>query len=379
MGNSHNAEDSIPHFGTPQLDKVFLRRKKVIAECKYSATGTGFTVFDTLKTSRRIKVSPERIGLEDITPFDASTFLNVNKSVHLLELIDIATGEVEKSIRIDPWITYSYLAVVGEYIFLGGNQFTIRVRKDFSSLRRIRHPQGTSVVAGVEINRRLGNLYSIPGGAGTVKIRDPKEMVTLKKIEIPPASEGQYSFLRRLDSWHLVLVSKSGIVTLVNIKTEKVTHFKHFYNSTPLFVSIYGYQKSKQDGIRKAWIFLGFAKKVEALFFNYSQEGKVVANTSVRKEITKVKNLQGMTAVDEDKVLCLGENGKFEVWRVGHTTPIERECLYKRETGKDARKLLLVPLTSREEKEETLRFRRELESYGIPIPKELLGVVAGFI
>src|SRR5579875_3694864 len=113
MGNSQNPQNSEPRptamhsrnqaFGIPQLDKVFLRRKKVIAECNYSATGTGFTVFDTLKTSKRIKVSPERMGLEDITPFDASTFLNVNKSMHLLELIDIATGEVEKSIRIEPW------------------------------------------------------------------------------------------------------------------------------------------------------------------------------------------------------------------------------------------------------------------------------------
>lgn len=382
MGNCHSPQQS--EEADVGLDQLFLRKTKIVA-LSNSVPGVSINVFDTLGGKKTLKVEPERKSSAHLTVLDSDTLLNFNNSSNALDLIDSSTGKVRFTRTLEPWNIYSHLVVVGNYIFLEGNERLILVKRDLSRLKTLRHLPGVISMDGTRVDGRLASLYLIVEGqgrtemrTGVVKIRDPKEMKVLKEFEISLTGGEHYSYLRKVDSRHLILVSNFGRITLLNVNTEKVTHFMHFHKkSVPFYVSVCKYIRySGSGGVRKVWIFLGFPQKVEGITFRYSPEGKVLGDLVRRKFVTKTKNLQGIAAMDENRVLCLDEKGKFEVWEVGGR---KNQCLYRGEVGDDAQRPMIAPLTEAEELKETSRLWNQLESYSLPIPKELTRVVAEFI
>ena len=169
-------------------------------------------------------------------------------------------------------------------------------------------------------------------------------------------------FLKPLDNENLLILASFCRVMHVNIMTGVVSAFSNSEKFRPIDVDVFPGSQN---------IFAARATEVKLLTLDWKAM-RVISRTVVELDFDAVLNI---CAVGDDRVFVLTTYGYYEMWKIGK----RNDCICRGRIDDNPSDPKYLPLTQDEERQETLRFRREIESYVFQVPREILGIVARFI
>lgn len=415
MGNTNkNVSSEEPKPDTYlQSTSLFLRKKKILME---DPVNHSFVVFDTLRGQRKVTINPYDSVLSIcLNVVDGETLLSSLTPEREFHLISTQDGKITSTHRLVPEIGHSRLLVIDGWIYSHKSNSIIRVRTDFSEWEEVFFRTGNRIRAGgkakcvcslgmrtkecettefplsvsiaevassVDVSS-VGSFYDfLRVGDNIVSLylsRDPdrgeKKVVVWDLKDLRPIKmfsmhiHRGITAVKEFDSETLAVFSTHCEVFLAGIHTGEVSTFTHpRLRSLPLLKSLEVVYASTRD--RKVFVSTR-NDDVKLLVLHKDATGNVVQD----EKITNIGSVEGILTLEDSRIFALSKDGRFELWRVGWT----RECLCRGRIEEEPYSPTLLSLTQRENKDETLRFRRELENQVSQVPKELLEIIAGFI
>lgn len=415
MGNWKSRLFPIPVFQVPpipdtprqflQSDKVFMRKKKILMSVDNFME---YVVIDTLRGTRKLTLRPSepRKLRTLLLVVDSYTLLRRHGYSPSLDLVDVETetllctrkpkGQKKTPEWMPPESHLAQMIVVGDWFYSYKNledqhqqyhrqwyknQVSSLVRlKNFRSSQTLEKLQESEKVKGSPIV----NLIAVNERIVTLSVREEmrlfsplehtvivwEDMKIASIFELPKTQYGKgYSFIKNYDNERVILVSGHCTVLLLNIASGKMETFTHpdplCLGPADLVVGGEIFVTTRHEDVTLPW---GGGKQ-ELRVFHLDRETMKVTD----KIITTMPYISGVVAVEFNQVFVTGGGG-YELWRVGTSGD---DCLCRgKESGQFV--ICLLPLSRKENREESSRFMDELDNY-VPVPKEVLGVIADFI
>lgn len=349
---------------------LFLRRRKIVVQ-----RHSDFVILDTGGESRTVDLDSILLGLDMTVAVDSQTVLIYTPGdENKLTLVDIGTGEVKET-QVSPISLDVKMVTVGDWIYSVSHDYPVRVRKDLSGETR---PKGE----GREATRQKGKgsggtieLFEVMGdkmvclqkgkkGDWKLGIWDTETLKLLKKIDLPD----DFDLMKKMDDVHVFLASYRFQVAVVNIETGRIT--KSSFPSERLHINdieIFpaGTRSpifAADEGGIKADVRIFFLTKAQKL-------------SNGVQNLTQFKNTVKMLALDENHVFIIDLEGNFETWEFR----AEEKKLLCRGSLESMVDVSSLPLSPAENRGEDSRITRELEKHNLPVPRDILGVITGFI
>lgn len=392
MGNkSSNTEYLLPVEGLKkqflQSPKVFLRKKKILL----TDSGTSaFHILDILKGDKEVElqVRINEVPSNRFIPLDSETLTDECCSRTCLRLINLEGKVIAFKPNGNDYFSDSRLLPIGNWIYSQWGPLS-RIRKDLSGGFEVSKEvpeglvnfhdhisMGSKIVSlyfyFVQASFLTGNNYVtryrvIVWDTQSLEGKEGGGMKIVDKFDFIPDVKEEYSFLRKLDDDKFVIVTSRCGVVLVNTTTRDVSYFEHRTGFTPSAVSVHPGFKSK--------IFVTTEKEVKVLKLYKPKTEKGPRGQVWERKVTEMDSISDILAIDVDQVFVMNTRGNCEIWRVGRTD----ECLLRVSLDSEVFGPELLPLTREDEREENERFTGELASHVLCVPREVLGIVAGFI
>lgn len=418
------------------LTQTFLKRKRFFL----NDVTLSFSILDTIEGLERkeIKSSWFLTGVPLVV--DRGTVL-YNEDGKKLTLVDLGTGEVKATRTFTTPFNRNKLLVFGDWLYSLESKYLSRIRKDLSgkSERSELSLEGGDVVDCVVMGGRLVSLHKKIAAWLSLKkywvvIWDPETLTIEKKVNIPfpPGSEDRYKFLGKLDEKTLVIISQDSYLVTVDItKSEKKEfsftgegksiqgHISPFEtpegavgmtvtrvgppvervsifpagNESLVLLSTAQWKGGPVSGVERGGEVFAFfmsskkGKKIEKSksrpsYSHKTARAKVqVMRTyghvlSMENRVTIMGKVNGLTAFDPRHFLAVDRTGKYQFWGFSGD---KWDLLCTESVGEVVADAQLIPLTKKEEREDSIRLRKVLESMVLNVASDVLDVIAGFV
>jgi hypothetical protein len=191
-----------------------------------------------------------------------------------------------------------------------------------------------------------------------------KEMKVEKSIDFTSV---EFPEMRKLDEFHLLLITDNFKALVINIETNRIV--KSSYPAESEKAVLFDVFPSGPSSP----VFVGTFDDAEWQIKFFSL-GKTLKIRQEAWTSTSISIPHAFFAMDRNHVF-ISDDKYFEIWRF-RAGEKELVCSGKH---KHWDTVFPLPLSFSENREENSRFVRELEKYNMSVPKDILGVVAGFI
>ena len=361
-----------------------MRRKKFIFwNENLNSHLNAYAVVDTVTDARNINLdlARHREG-KPVTAFDSKTFLYQTPSVDYL--IDIETGKVKKSrgYRYRQEFSRQFLVIDGSIYMTDGNRLH-RLGEDLSDAEsaEVTDTLYEMVESGGKIVMFVRRDLEVTSARESIHkylltTWDPETLKKVREIEVSDI-EKKHLRMRSLGDEEVLLFGNNTMVS-VNTKTGEKTPIEFEGVPGSLDVSPGGnIFVVKRPGEEKG---KGKYKLIKEKYRLIEARSKLVIAESFH---------EGQVVALSDFHLLYVTAGEIQVWE----TPSKRgrirrgaEFLCYLPVEESARTVLEmtsvvieVPLTPQENRMENLRFKKELKGHKLPVPGDILGVIAGFV
>lgn len=366
--------------------QFFLRRRKVVVSNK-NAVGCGcFNIVDTLGGVKEVDINGGKsVGLSTLIPLDVKRILVGVPGG--LAIVEAETGKRLAFRRLEDYHAHPVLS--GNWIYLH-SRFCIFRMKLYEDTDGEKHFSGRiesakECVSGMGIGSRIETGSKIGMGSRAIASHfghalDDKRLETRKSLAVWN-TEGSFglgkierdiaitweraelpSFLKAIDNENLLLVTSSCRVIHVNVVTGKVVYFSNPETFCPNHCDMF------PDGR----ILVATLKEVKVVIPDWKKM-EVVTKTVFNQELDVIS---GVCVLDEHQFFVVSTEGDYQVLNI---TPLGTRCICKGRLEGEPQQPKSFPIAREEDAQETVRFRKQLETHVFQVPKEILGVISAFI
>lgn len=411
-------EENREYKGSDTLRNFFIRRRKLYLDFP----GANF-VFDTQTGLRRVGTIHD---LSHPVPISEDTVFATSFGFRNSYLLDLESGKIKGSGYFDVGVCQSPTVVIDDwlyhpYVYLARTKKDLTLRQESSQQidAKLDGAAGATQMKGkiatVYVQQTHGGNYSplvftyhfvlwdtsgASGAEGSPRPedQDPNSMKILKTFGplLAPTKSPEF-WMKKVDESHLLVGNKEEIV-IWNIETQK--RFSSGINLTAWTIrDLDLIPRSSVEGLKSAPVVFMVKSGCGLEVFAIHLEMKEVvsgssgspAKSSGRKETLtrnfRVTEMYGASEVpafgrvrllDDHHVFAVASTGDYQLLWFDINSQ-QKKLLSSGILAYIINEVRDFPPSKREEKEDSLRLRKELESQGIPIPRDLLEVIVKFI